>query len=331
MDDDLLTARLRALGTSGGDGTSVAEPRPEFVEALHGELAERLGFGFEDAGAAASTRPRRPTSSRTRRWLLIAATIALLIAAGASVAAVGGALERFLDRPTLIDSIQSGGSIRVAVRPDAPQVASAGGVISGFDIDVAEALGSRLGVGVERAVQPVDAILAAGEPSWQLAFPSLALSAEEMSRYVATEPYYRWPVYVVVRRSEAPGFRIADSRLCVVAGSPGEAWASSQPEQIEIVALPDDAACLNEVHLGGVDGAVTNDLLLIDLAGYPDLAALGDTPVTVEPRAVLVPVAVRGSEELAALIDTELAEMRADGTLTELSKRRFGGQDLTQP
>jgi cystine transport system substrate-binding protein len=328
MDDDRLTARLRSLD-SLGRGSDVAAPRAEFVEALRGELEGRLEFG----GVSVGPRPasRRSGSAPARRWVLIAATVALMIAAAASIAAVGGALERLLERPTLIDSIQSSGSIRVAIRPDSPQVASSNGVLSGFDIDVAEVLGQRLGVGIERAVQPVEVTLAPGDPEWQLAFPSRALSVDEAGRYVATKPYYRWPVYVVVRRSEAGGFDLAGAALCVVTGSPGEVWARSESGAGSVAAASDDDACLAEVRDGRADAMATRDLLAIDLRGDSELAVLGEGAVTDEPRAVLIPAGLHGSEALAAVIDAELAEMRADGTLAELSKRRFGGEDLTQP
>ena len=324
MDDERLKARLRALDRPSGH----IEPRAEFVDELHGQLATRLGFR-EGSVATPLTVPRRfgvPTLGR--RWLLIAATIALLIAVVANLATIGATIERLLDRPSLMDAIQSSGSIRIAIRPDDPQVLSASGTLAGFDVDVAEAVALRLGLRVERIVQPVDQMLADGEPTWQVALPSRSLSADESARYIVSIPYYQWPGYVLVRRSGPAD--LAGATLCVVAGSIGESWALGLSDAAAVRSTVDDAACLADLRSGQVDAIVTKLLLPIDVANDPDLMVLGDDPVVTEPRAIVVSRRASDADELIDAMNVVLEELRADGTLTEISEQRFGGEDLTR-
>ena len=328
MDDDRLASRLRALDTAAGP-LGPYEPRAEFVHALHGDLAARLGIGDGPVAVGSRTGRRIGPSPSTRRWLLIAATIALLIAAAANIPMIGSAIELLLERPTLLDAIRSSGSMRVAIRPDQPQVMSSAGTLSGFDIDVAEALGERIGVEIVRVVQPVDAMLTPGDAPWQVALPGRALSHTEASRYIATEPYYRWPAYVLVRRSEPALTDLTGAVLCLVAGSPATTWATGSGART-IVTLADDDACLAEVRAGRADAMVSRDLLPVDFETDLELAVLGNSPVLVEPRVAIVSAEALGAPDLASVIDGALADMRDDGTLTDLSKQRFGGLDLSQ-
>ena len=51
-----------------------------------------------------------------------------------------------------------------------------------------------------------------------------------------------------------------------------------------------------------------------------------------EPRAVIVPRQPGANEStLADAIDGVISQLAADGTLTQLSESRFGGDDLTSP
>ena len=162
MDDDLLRARFRAL-------EEPVEPSVAFVSDLHGQLAARLGFV---SGTAVDLRPRRRARAiHRRRWLLLAATIALVVALLGNIAGVGSLIRRTITGPTLEDTVRSSGLLRIAVAPDAPQVIAPAGGMQGFDIDVANALGARLGVAVELVVLPVDEMFAPVHRDWQVAMP----------------------------------------------------------------------------------------------------------------------------------------------------------------
>jgi ABC-type amino acid transport substrate-binding protein len=323
MDDDRLTARLRRLEAPG----VAMEPRDEFVEELHGVLASKLGFTPGSMAPPATVRRRARPTPQVRRWALIAATVALLIAVVANLATIGATIQRLVDRPSLMDAIRASGSLRVAIRPDDPQILAAGGTLSGFDVDVADAVAARLGLRVERIIQPIDQMLAEDEPTWHIALPSRALSPAEAARYAVSDPYYRWPAYVLVRRSGPAD--LAGAAVCVVAGSIGERWAAERGDVAAVRARADDDACMADLRAGRVDAMVTDVTLPMDVANDPDLAVLGEGPVAVDPRPILVPRGAADAAELVDAIDATLDQLRADGTLTALSEQRFGGEDLT--
>src|SRR4051794_17376806 len=111
----------------------------------------------------------RAVSTRRRRSRVVAAFAAAATPAIIGVVIVGLVLTR-LGRPTLSDGgsdlladLRGTGVIRIAVTRDAPQVDVPGTGYDGFDIDVARAIATRLGL--TPAIDIVDpAVIEAG--SW---------------------------------------------------------------------------------------------------------------------------------------------------------------------
>jgi ABC-type amino acid transport substrate-binding protein len=327
MDDRVLRQRLAGLEVP-------VEPSPGFVDELYGELAQRLGH--VDAPAV-RWRTRRPVWQR--RVLLIAATVALLLAMLGTIIGVGALIERY--RPqSVLDQIRESGVVRIAVSPESPQVVFAEGT-SGFDIDFADELASLLGARSQVVTRPARDIVSGGPRDWQLAMAGGPPPAED-DRYLATDPYYRWPIHLVTLDDGAPTAvaQLAGEPVCVVAGGLGEAWllpgsgsrgvqALASPPEALAIARPSESACTADLAAGSVRALVTETLLPVDLATRRDLALVGSGPVALEPRVILLDRRQVGAEDLRRTLNELIAEMRADGTLADLSRRWFGGQDLT--
>jgi polar amino acid transport system substrate-binding protein len=332
VNDELLNARLKVID----DG---AVPSAVFVEELHGRLAARLGF----PGATPDAAQSRPRSESGRYWLLLAATLGLLVALSASFAA-GSLIQRRDARLTVAEMLDASGALRIAVRPDDPQVIAPGGALRGFDVDVAEAVADRLGVRAELVILTLDEILGPTGASWQVALPSRSLRGSNDDVYVATDPYYEWPIYVLVQShsgDDAAMDTLAGATVCAVAGSPGEDWlepgiegpslsVSVAAPSVEVRSLSSDAACLADLAAGNSSAMVSNALLASDISTRADVRILGGTSVAVEPRSMLVSRSVPEADALADVLDEVVEELRADGTLRELANRWFGGEDLTR-
>jgi polar amino acid transport system substrate-binding protein len=281
----------------------------------------------------------------TSAFSLFASLGQAVVAAGLVVAVAGivlirsGAFETAAKPPTRLADIQARGVIRIAVRPDRPQVTAPGGAIAGFDVDVATEIGRRLGLRVELDFTPADEMLA-GRGEWDIALPS---SAVEPGTFATTTPYYDWPVQLIVPEGSTaagPG-DLSGSTICVVTGSGGEAWLDGRfrgtsvtpvavpPTPSAVHRLATDEACSAEVTAGASAALVTAAWSDADLAARPALKRVGG-PIFTEGRPV---IAVRGERDPAGLlaeIDRILAAMRSDGTLADLSRSRFGGLDLTE-
>lgn len=330
MDDERAVSRLRKVADS-------ANPDPAFLERMYGELAEELGFRPARRGAV---RPSR--WGNTRRLTLLAAAVVV------TLSMVGGALlvGAMMDReprpsvtPSLLEQIREDGVIRIAVRPDRPQVTTPGGARSGFDVDVATEIGRRLGLRVELSYLPADEMLA-GRGEWDIALPS---SAVEPGTFATTTPYYGWPVQLIVPAGSTAGrpSDLSGLTICVVTGSGGEAWLDGRfrgtsvtsvavpPTPVAVHRLATDDACAADMTAGASAAFLTAAWSDADLAARPALKRLGG-PIFTEARPV---IAVRGERDPAGLIaeiDQIFADMRDDGTLADFSRSRFGGLDLSQ-
>jgi polar amino acid transport system substrate-binding protein len=281
-------------------------------------------------------RPRLVQALRDdRRILLLAAAVALLttIAAGA---AVGAWLAQRGPDPDLLTRVSGAGFVRIAVRPDHPQAATQNIGVDGFDVDVATALAERLGVEFHVDIAPAsDLVSSSASWSWDLALPSVGVSAIDPTRFASSAPYYYWPHYLLVESTS--GYKrasdLAGLAICVVAADAGESWLRSPdgaraiPDSI-VVNKPSDRDCLLALDSGDVAGIVTAAFGPADVAARPHLAALAGPPW--EARAAIA-LRTAHPDAFIAEVNAAISAMLADGTLGQLARNRFGGYDVTTP
>jgi ABC-type amino acid transport substrate-binding protein len=311
-----------------------AEPDPAFLDRLYDELATDLGFRARHIAV-------RAAPSRSRAWWLLAA--ALLIMALASTALIAGAAVRLLQEPRpsdVLDTIRERGVIQVVVRDGFPQARSPEGAMGGFDIDVANEIARRLGVMTD--IRPEPDPVAPIAPDADLAVVSRAGHATA-GRHLVSSAIYFWPVHVVVLAG-APAASVGEldgSTICVVAGTSGEAWLAGglhelsatpiqRPPDAAAMTRPDDESCLDALVDGSVAAALTADLGPAELAVRGGIRAL-DGPVLTEERGFIVDREAGDVDALLEAIDAAIEAARADGTLSDLARSRFGGHDLSAP
>ena len=295
-----------------------------------------LAFAQTRALAQERRRPRLVQAMRDdRRVLLLAAALALLTTIAAGVA-VGAWLAQRQTDPDLLTRVSGAGFMRIAVRPDHPQAATQTIGVDGFDVDVAAALAERLGVEFHVDVAPATDIVSTSAPwSWDLALPSVGVSAIDPTRFASTAPYYYWPHYLLVE--SASGYErasaLAGLAICVVPGDAGESWlrgsdgAHAIPDSI-LVKRPSDRDCLLALDSGDVAGIVTAAFGPADVAARPHLAALAGPPW--EARAAIA-LRTAHPDAFIAEVNAAISAMLADGTLGQLARNRFGGYDVTTP
>jgi len=129
------------------------------------------------------------------------------------------------------------------------------------------------------------------------------------------------------------------SRTVAVGGSAGADWlagrstvqaagsVASPPASVITVERTSDGDCLESLASGDTSATITATLSPADFAARPSIRQLGE-PVFLEQRRV-VSAGGSGSAALIAEVDRLLLDMRSDGTIGELSSRRFGGTDLS--
>lgn len=224
------------------------------------------------------------------------------------------------------------GVLRVATDASYPPFSAvdANGDLFGFDIDLAEALGRRLGVRVEFENIAYDALLAAVVSGRNdVVISAFAPQPDKLDEAAFTRPYFVGGTVAVVKADQR--VEIGDwvgwaegKRLAVEYGAGGDVAARQWARQSAgVVVLPQPTAqdALSALVAGAADAALVDAVTAFEFLRSQPVLALAGPPV--EPEPYVIAVSTRSRELLPAL-NRALAEMEADGTLPALRAKWFG-------
>jgi polar amino acid transport system substrate-binding protein len=217
--------------------------------------------------------------------------------------------------------------------------------VSFFDIDVATEIATRMGVVTQWETPSWDVITAGNwNDRWDVSIGSMSITEERAQVLDFTEPYYFTPAGVAVNADsdiqsidQLAGKRVGVCGACTyeyylnrTLAIPGFNFEFLVPEDVEIVTYDTDTTALQDLKLGRVDAMVSAVPLLEEaIKKGKEIRLVGD-PVFLEPLAVAadknssLPV-----DSLVTELDRIIAEMHADGTLSELSMKWYG-VDITK-
>lgn len=273
-----------------------------------------------------------------------AATLLSLLFVFASIGACAGANPN-----DLLAQIKSRGNILVSTDPNyAPQsFLRPDGTFEGFDIDVANEIGRRLGVTVQFETPNFDLVVAGGwNGRWDVSVGSVTVTDERKTILDFTKPYYYTPAQMTA--SQASGITslagLAGKAICVGSQTTYQFWLegtlalsdaptpATPPSGATAFPLETDQLCAQAILSGRTDfdGWLSSSTTVdsaID-AGTP-VVVVGD-PVFFESLAVATDKNGPAHTELMAELDKIVAAMHTDGTLTQLSQKWFAGLDLTK-
>jgi len=292
-----------------------------------------------------STMEYRTPSRSSRRSgivsLISTAVIAAAILVSLMVFRSGPTTDTGPGGPDLLAQVRAAGRIRIAVTTGSPQVLVKGIGYEGFDLDVAQAIGRRLGVQVEiDLVDPAKIERGRWDGRWDLAIDSEVSTAHRGALLSVGAGYYaRAAAVMVVDGSPIHGLvDLTGQPACIVSGGIAERWLDGTldlvggqdrqaPSGVRIVSRQSLADCIGAVRDGTAAAFIAD--WRFDLPSVPaGLHALGEVSF-IGVAATAVDPERAGSARLLAGIDRVVAELHADGTLRSLSELRFGGQDLT--
>jgi polar amino acid transport system substrate-binding protein len=220
------------------------------------------------------------------------------------------------DPDDLLAIVQERGELVVSTDPNyAPQsFLNPDGSYEGFDIDVANEVGERLGVDVRFETPEWDAITAGSwSERWDISVGSMTVTDDRKAVLAFTRPYYYTPAQMAVATSAN-----IDS-------------LDQLPETLEVTTLPTDAECAQAIQAGRTDFVLwlsSSTTVAGAIAAGAPMEPLGD-PVFAEPLSVALDMSGPPHAELLYEIDRIIGEMHEDGTLTALSEQWFEGLDLT--
>ncbi|HLL50720.1 MAG TPA: ABC transporter substrate-binding protein [Thermomicrobiales bacterium] len=199
----------------------------------------------------------------------------------------------------------------------------------GFDIDLINAVGERLGVEVEHIPSDFTGLLPALEAGrCDVVASGIYLTAERLETFDA-QPYYDTSVILLTPADNADITSpedLAGKTVAVQAGTNyinilndlnAELQAAGQPG-IDIQSYPDQTDAIQQLVVGRADATITQDTE----AAFRETAQPGQFKIAYTyPEAETFGIYFRqGSEQMAATLAETVEGMRDDGTLAEIAE-----------
>lgn len=234
------------------------------------------------------------------------------------------------------DRICETGTLRVGMDASFPpfEFISVDGALAGFDVDLAQELGRRLGVKVQFIVNlPTDGLYDAlelgagrGQSGVDVVISALIVNPSKTAD-VDYVPYFDAGQVLVSRTGETGVATMSDlggRTLAVEYGTRGDQearkWARRLAE-LTLISYQTADEALTAVKAGEVDAALVDHVSALQSGVGGELVIVGE-PVVSEPYAVAVS---EDSPWLLHAVDEALAEMEADGTMDALVSKWLAG------
>jgi polar amino acid transport system substrate-binding protein len=203
-----------------------------------------------------------------------------------------------------------------------------GGELAGFDVDLVEEIGSRLGVEVKWVDTSFDTIftqLAAGQ--FDMVASATTITEERAATVSFTEPYYRAQQALTVNSAQSPDIASVDDlgqgdSVAVQTGTTGESWANENlgPQGVQVRTFPEAGDTFTAVEAGQVTGVIFDEPAAVDAAAGREALAVVDTIDTGEEFGFPVNP---GNGPLLDAANQTLSEMFADGTYEQIYAQYF--------
>jgi L-cystine transport system substrate-binding protein len=202
--------------------------------------------------------------------------------------------------------------------------------LTGYDVEVTEAIGTKLGRPVQFSESTFDAIFAGLEASrYDVVANQISVNPERQAKYAFSKPYTVSTGVIVTRADDTSVRNVADIRGKTSAQSTTSNFAATARKagaQVEAVEGFTQAVAL--LKQKRVDITINDSLAVLNYLrtsgdkGIKIAATLGDTTQQA--------FAFRKDSPLPAEFDKALDQLRADGTLAKISDKWFG-EDVSGP
>jgi len=195
------------------------------------------------------------------------------------------------------------------------------GQLTGYDVDVARAVGDKLGVQVDFVETPWDSLFAALEANrFDVVANQVTITPARQSKYDMSQPYTVGEGLIVTRAGDNSITSLADLKGKTAAQSMTSNWAQiARDAGAKVESVEGFAQAVKLLNQGRVD-AVVND----SVAVYAYLAETQDSSVKIAGEAGQKSeqgFAARKDSGLLTELNTAIDELRADGTLAGISER----------
>ncbi|MFL0410130.1 amino acid ABC transporter substrate-binding protein [Microbacterium paludicola] len=257
----------------------------------------------------------------TRIATVAAASVALFALAGCSQPAAEGPAA---EGPAAL----ADGTLIVATEGTYPPFSyheDGAGELTGYDVEVAKAVGEKLGVEVQFEETQWDAIFAGLDAGrFETIANQVTINDERTEKYAFSTPYTVSPGVIVVPEDNTDITSFDDLEGKTTAQSMSSNWGALAEESgADVQAVEGWAQSITLLEQGRIDATINDKLTFLDYAKqHPDapIKIAAETPEAGEMAFVFT----KENAELAEAIDGALAELAEDGTLAELGEQFFG-------
>lgn len=267
----------------------------------------------------------------THRLSLLGAAAALTLAlagcgSSSTPAGNGGASESAA--PTSLQEIQDAGVLTVGTEGTYKPFSyheGGSGDLTGYDVEVITAVAEKLGVEAEFEETQWDAIFAGLEAGrFDVIANQVSITDERKETYDFSDPYTVSSGVIVTTADNTDITSFEDLSGKTTAQSLTSNWYElAQEAGADVEPVEGWAQSVTLLEQGRVDATINDELTYLDYQKTSNNAGIKIAVTTDETSESAVAVR-KGSTDLVDAIDTALGELRADGTLTEISEKYFG-------
>lgn len=204
------------------------------------------------------------------------------------------------------------------------------GDLTGFDVEVAEAVAKELGVEAKFYETQWDAIFAGLDSGrFDMIANQVTVNDERKAKYAFSTPYTVSPGVIVVKSDDDSIKSFADLKGKRTAQSLTSNWYEmAKAEGAKVEAVEGWAQAITLLKQGRIDATVNDVLTFLD---WQKTEADDSIKIAVESDEVAENAFTfrKGGDDLVAAIDKALADLAADGTLAKISEKYFG-EDVTK-
>jgi cystine transport system substrate-binding protein len=265
----------------------------------------------------------------TRRTAISAA----FAAAALTLAACGGSPAPSSGSDTSLSDIKSKGEMVIATegtyRPFSFHEEGSG-KLTGFDVEIAEAVAAKLGVKASFQETQFDGIFAGLDAKrFDTIANQISINDERKAKYTLSIPYTVSTGVVVTKADNSTIHSFADLKGKTTAQSlTSNFYKMAVQAGANVQSVEGWAQAATLVRQGRVDATVNDKLTYLDYAKTTPDSGLKIAAET-EEKTESAFVFRKGSDALNDAVGKALTELRADGTLAKISQKYFGA-DVTK-
>jgi cystine transport system substrate-binding protein len=255
-------------------------------------------------------------------------TLAALSLTACATGGTAGSTSAATGADDSLTKVQKAGTLQVGTegtyRPFSFHV-NGSGDITGYDVDVVKAVAAKLGVTATFQETQWDGIFAGLEAGrFDAIANQVSITPERSAKYVFSTPYTYSTGVIVVKADNTSITSFEGLSGKTTAQSLTSNWNTLATQSgANVQAVEGWAQSVALVEQGRVDATINDNLTFLDYKKNNDASGLKVAATTTDKSESALAFA-GGSNALATAVDTALADLAADGTLTSISEKYFG-------